>query len=54
MMDSTTGSTWTFQGCAVSGKLQGTCLERVEGIKDYWFDWRHYHPDTSVFPKPHD
>ena len=48
-MDDATGSGWSFQGCAISGKLQGTCLERVEVIKDYWFDWRNYHPDTSIF-----
>jgi hypothetical protein len=48
-MDAATGSGWNFQGCAISGKLQGTCLERVETIKDYWFDWRNYHPDTSIF-----
>jgi len=48
-MDAATGSGWNFQGCAISGKLQGTCLDRVESIKDYWFDWRNYHPDTTVF-----
>jgi len=48
-IDAATGSGWNFQGCAISGKLQGTCLERVETVKDYWFDWRNYHPDTSIF-----
>lgn len=47
-MDDATGSSWNFQGCAVSGKSQGICLARVEVIKDYWFDWRHYNPDTTV------
>ena len=49
MMDNLTGSGWNFQGCAVSGKEQGVCLERVEAIKDYWFDWRRYNPATTVF-----
>ncbi len=48
-MDDATGSRWNFQGCAVSGKLQGTCLQRVEAIKDYWFDWRNYNPSTTVY-----
>jgi hypothetical protein len=48
-IDDATGSSWNFQGCAVSGKSQGKCLERVEVIKDYWFDWRHYNPDTTVY-----
>ena len=49
LIDSATGSQWNFQGCAVSGRLEGRCLERVDAIKDYWFDWRHYNPDTTVF-----
>jgi hypothetical protein len=37
MMDDATGSKWNFQGCATDGRLKGTCLERIEVIKDYWF-----------------
>ncbi len=48
-IDSATGSEWDFTGCAVSGRLQGLCLEPVWAIKDYWFDWRNYHPATTVF-----
>jgi hypothetical protein len=48
-MDSATGSGWNFQGCAVSGKLTGTCLTAVPAVKDYWFDWRNYHPETTIF-----
>ena len=51
MMDDATGSKWNFQGCAIEGTAKGTCLERVEVIKDYWFDWRHYNPNTTVFGK---
>jgi hypothetical protein len=51
LMDAATGSRWNFQGCAVDGKAKGTCLERVEVIKDYWFDWRHYNLRTSVYGK---
>jgi hypothetical protein len=51
MMDDATGSRWNFQGCAVEGKAVGACLTRVDIIKDYWFDWRHYNADTSVFGK---
>jgi len=49
LMDATTGSTWNFKGCAISGKAKGVCLEPVEAIKDYWFDWRNYNPSTSVY-----
>jgi hypothetical protein len=49
MMDSLTGSRWDFRGCAVAGPRTGECLEKVEVIKDYWFDWRNYNPATTVF-----
>jgi hypothetical protein len=49
MVDSSTGSRWNFQGCAIDGKAKGACLDRVEIIKDFWFDWRNYHPMTSVY-----
>ena len=49
LMDSVDGSEWNFQGCAVSGKATGVCLERVESIKDFGFDWRHFNPATTVF-----
>jgi Protein of unknown function (DUF3179) len=48
-MDSETGSQWNFSGCAVSGKRAGSCLPPVYALKDYWFDWRNYHPITTVF-----
>jgi len=49
LLDSTTASQWNFQGCATSGAAQGKCLERVPALKDYWFDWRNYHPNTSIY-----
>jgi hypothetical protein len=49
LMDEATGSQWSFQGCAVSGKASGLCLEPVGVIKDYWFDWRNYNPKTTVY-----
>jgi len=49
LLDTSTASEWNFQGCAVSGAAQGKCLDRVPALKDYWFDWRNYHPDTSIY-----
>ena len=49
LMDAQTGSQWNFRGCAVAGKLTGVCLDRVDLIKDYWFDWRNYNTDTTVY-----
>ena len=42
------GNTWNFQGCAISGPAAGQCLQQIRYLKDYWFDWRNYHPLTTV------
>jgi hypothetical protein len=49
MIDSIGGSRWNFQGCAISGPLLGACLAPVEAIRDYWFDWREYNANTTVY-----
>ena len=49
MMDAESGSEWNFKGCAIRGPKIGQCLTPIAVIKDYWFDWRNYHPDTSVY-----
>jgi hypothetical protein len=49
LLDTLTASQWNFQGCATSGPAQGKCLDRIPALKDYWFDWRNYHPDTTVY-----
>ena len=49
LVDSATGSAWDFAGHAVSGPLTGHQLQRIEVLRDYWFDWRAYHPDTAIF-----
>jgi hypothetical protein len=51
LLDTTTASEWNFQGCAVSGPSLGKCLDRVPALKDYWFDWRNYHPDTTIYKR---
>ncbi len=47
--DAQTGTQWNFQGCAVAGSDTGHCLEPVRMIKDYWFDWKNYHAQTTIF-----
>lgn len=51
LLDTTTGSEWNFQGCAISGTAQGKCLDRISALKDYWFDWRNYHPETTIYKR---
>jgi hypothetical protein len=49
LLDSATGTQWDFTGRAVRGPWTGRRLEKVEVLRDYWFDWRTYHPDTAIY-----
>lgn len=48
-IDGQTGSEWNFAGLATAGPLQGRELAPMRPLKDYWFDWKQYHPDTRVY-----
>lgn len=52
LMDSKTGSRWNFSGVAISGPLAGKQLRQIYCLKDYWFDWKNYHPETLIY-NPH-
>jgi hypothetical protein len=49
VVDVGTGSHWSFTGEAVSGPLEGRKLTPVYLLKDYWFDWVNYHPNTGLY-----
>jgi hypothetical protein len=49
LLDPETGSEWDFTGKAISGELKGAQLEKLFILNDYWFDWKIYHPDTTVY-----
>ena len=49
LLDGETGSVWNFEGKAISGPLAGRQLKKIFVLEDYWFDWRIYHPDTSIY-----
>src|SRR6185369_1373950 len=49
LVDAETGSTWNFEGRAVAGPLAGRQLKKVFVLEDFWFDWRIYHPDTTIY-----
>ena len=51
LVDAETGSTWDFTGIAISGPLFGQPLKRIPVLRDYWFDWKTYHPGTSVYSR---
>ena len=49
IVDAETGSSWRFSGKAVSGELTGKQLAPVQVMKDYWFDWKNYNPETELY-----
>jgi hypothetical protein len=49
LLESASLTEWSFDGCALSGELKGQCLARIDALKDYWFDWEHYHPRTGIY-----
>ncbi len=49
IIDAETGSTWDFSGLAKKGELAGKQLTRIDILKDYWFDWKTYHPETQLY-----
>lgn len=49
IVDAETGSVWEFSGKAVAGELAGKQLEKVSVMKDYWFDWKSYNPETQIY-----
>jgi uncharacterized protein DUF3179 len=51
LLDAETGSEWDFSGRAVSGPLEGRQLTKVKALKEYWFDWKIYQPDTAVYKR---
>jgi len=49
LIDSETGSEWDFTGKALSGPFAGRQLTKLSLLADYWFDWKSYHPGTSLY-----
>jgi hypothetical protein len=49
LVDKETGTEWDFTGAATAGALAGRRLARLQPVKDYWFDWKMYHPRTGVY-----
>ena len=49
LVDAETGSEWDLAGTAVGGPLAGKRLAKVFVLKDYWFDWKAYNPETRVY-----
>jgi hypothetical protein len=49
IVDAETASVWDFSGRAASGAFAGKQLKKIAALKDYWFDWKTYHPETQLY-----
>jgi hypothetical protein len=49
LRDGTSGSSWDFSGLALDGPLAGKRLTPVGVLKDYWFNWKNYHPNGRLY-----
>jgi hypothetical protein len=49
LTDGETQTTWDFTGKAISGPLAGKQLKKIFAMKDFWFDWKIYNPNTKVY-----
>lgn len=48
--DNETGSLWRgLTGEAVKGKLKGKRLEQIPNMVSFWFAWKDYFPNTTIF-----
>lgn len=53
IVDRETGSTWTVDGRAVSGPLEGAELRPVpEAYPAFWFSWALFQPGTAIWLGP--
>jgi hypothetical protein len=49
LVDAETESEWDFTGKAISGTLAGKQLTKIPVLNDYWFDWKAYNPNTTIY-----
>ena len=50
MTDAETGSTWNaLEGDAFAGTLAGETLTRIKSTSSFWFGWKDWFPNTTVY-----
>jgi hypothetical protein len=49
LIDAETASEWDFTGTALTGPLKGHQLRKIPALNDYWFDWKAYNPQTTIY-----
>jgi uncharacterized protein DUF3179 len=49
LVDVETGSRWSPYGECREGALRGTRLKALVGMRQFWWAWAAFHPDTDVY-----
>ena len=49
LVDAQTASEWDFSGRALNGPLTGKQLKKIPVLNDYWFDWKTYNQNTTLY-----
>ena len=49
LTDAETRSTWNAYGLSVGGPLEGTQLEPIALVPQFWFAWSQFRPGTKLF-----
>ena len=49
LLDTTTNSSWNFDGICIEGPLSGHRLESIHASQEFWHSWQTFHPGTLKF-----
>ena len=49
LIDRETGSRWNTYGECLSGELRGRKLNALVGMRQFWWAWAAFHPDTDIY-----
>lgn len=52
IVDRESGSTWSIDGHALDGPLQGESLTFVTSFLTEWYGWSAFHPETEIYEPP--
>jgi hypothetical protein len=49
LVDAETGSRWNSYGECLAGELRSSTLKVIVGVRQFWWAWAAFHPDTDIY-----
>ena len=49
MIETNSGSMWSFNGTCIAGSMKGAKLELVQSYQEFWHSWKTFHPNTQRY-----